>query len=270
MGSRGVPSGMDSLDLSGGLEIPPASDDTRGVQRVLPWIDPQPPSGASPSGRHGAVSVEAARSSEARVSEPRDKRAEISSEGAEARALLCAAAAGDEAASRRIYRENVDRIYRTVARILGANDGDLDDVVQQTFLAALDSAARFDGRSKLSTYLIGIASRRALDAARERQRRARWGRLPEWVQDLLPARQGAPSDLEERGFAVWALGHLSPEQRQAFVLHEVEGHTLQEISDMTGTGISTLHARLTSAKKRLDAVVRPALLGEQKIDGGQR
>lgn len=263
---------MDSLDLSGGLEIPPGSDDTRGVQRVLPWIDPHPPSGASPSGRHGAVSSEGSAAAESRVSERRvsEQRAEISSEGAEARALLCAAAAGDEAASRRIYRENVDRIYRTVARILGANDGDLDDVVQQTFLAALDSAARFDGRSKLSTYLIGIASRRALDAARERQRRARWGRLPEWVQDLLPARQGAPSDLEERGFAVWALGHLSPEQRQAFVLHEVEGHTLQEISDMTGTGISTLHARLTSAKKRLDAVVRPALLGEQKTDGGQR
>ena len=178
-------------------------------------------------------------------------------EGPEGQALLMAAAAGDEASSRRIYRENVDRIYRTVVRILGASDGDVDDVVQQTFLAALVAAPRFDGRSKLSTFLIGIASRRALDAARERQRRARWGRLPEWVESLIPTRQERPADLEDRTFALWALGHLTPEQRQVFVLHEVEGHTLQEISDMTGTGISTLHARLQAGKKRLDAVVRP-------------
>lgn len=179
-------------------------------------------------------------------------------EGPAGRALLLAAAAGDEASSRRLYRENVDRVHRTVVRILGAADGDVDDVVQQTFLAALLAAPRFDGRSKLSTFLIGIASRRALDAARERQRRARWGRLPDWAQALVPTRRERPADLEDRTFAMWALGHLTPEQRQVFVLHEVEGHTLQEIFDMTGTGISTLHARLQAGKKRLDAVVRPA------------
>lgn len=238
------------------LEIGGPSADTVSVQRALPWIEPS----RTPSGRHLASDVVAERMISA-----------AHAEGPEARALLIAAASGDEAASRRIYREHVDRIYRTVARILGSNDGDIDDVVQQTFLAALDSAQRFDGRSKLSTYLIGIACRRALDAARDRQRRARWGRLPEWVQDLLPARQARPSDHDERSFATWALSHLSPEQRQAFVLHEVEGHTLQEIADMTGTGVSTLHARVQSAKKRLDAVVRPVLGDEPaQSKGGTR
>lgn len=179
-------------------------------------------------------------------------------EGADARALLAAAAAGDTAAFRRVYRENVDKVHRTVQRILGASDGDVDDVVQQTFLAALEAARKdgFDGRSKLSTFLLGIASRRALDAARERQRRARWSRIPV-IGALLPAPKAQPSDVEDRGFAVWALGHLSPEQRQAFVLFAVEGHTLQEISDMTGTGLSTLHARVQAARKKLDALLVP-------------
>ena len=48
---------------------------------------------------------------------------------------------------------------------------------------------------------------------------------------------------------------LSPEQRSAFVLKEVEGHTLQEISDMTGIGVSTLHARVKAARKRLDEAI---------------
>lgn len=180
--------------------------------------------------------------------------------GADARAVLGAAAAGDQAACRRIYRENVDKVYRTVQRILGSSDADVDDVVQQTFLAALEAAKKggFDGRSKLSTFLVGIASRRALDAARERQRRARWSRVPV-IGALLPGRKEHPSDVEDKGFAAWALAHLSPEQRQAFVLHEVEGHTLQEIADMTGTGISTLHARIQAARKRLDTLVLPAL-----------
>lgn len=232
-----------------GLEIDVTADDPGGVQRVVPWIEPPNAIPGDGTGRAvlraipgGAGMTEAS-----------------AAQNAEGRALLQAAALGDEAASRKIYRDHVDRVFRTVARILGAADGDVDDVVQQTFMAALDAAPRFDGRSKLSTFLIGIASRRALDAARERQRRARWGRLPEWVASLLPGRHERPSDLEERTFAMWALGHLTPEQRQAFVLHEVEGHTLQEISDMTGTGISTLHARIQAAKKRLDAVVRPAL-----------
>ena len=68
------------------------------------------------------------------------------------------------------------------------------------------------------------------------------------------------------------IGHLAtellapktPEQRTVFVLHEVEGHTLAEVSAMTGTGISTLHARLVAGRKRLDAAL--ASIGVESID----
>ena len=48
------------------------------------------------------------------------------------------------------------------------------------------------------------------------------------------------------------LAELTPEQRTVFVLHQVEGYTFKEISEMTGVGISTLHARLKAARKRID------------------
>ncbi len=172
----------------------------------------------------------------------------------EAAETLQAAAAGDARAVRALYRGHVDRVYRHVARVLGPGDPDVEDVVQRVFLAALDGADRLGGRSKVGTWLLGIASRRALDAARSRWRRERWGRV---AQRVGLGRAAARPDVgyEARSYAEALLQLLSPEQRTVFVLKEVEGHTLQEIKDMTGVGISTLHARLKAARRRLDAAL---------------
>jgi RNA polymerase sigma-70 factor (ECF subfamily) len=164
--------------------------------------------------------------------------------------LLRRASRRDEAAVRAFYREHVDRVFRTVARILGPSDSDVDDVVQHVFLAALEGAKNFDGRSKVSTWLVGIATRRALDAARARYRRDRWRKLGRAVGVRSESSEPLSLDLAER-----ALADLQPEHRAVFVLHEVEGYTLREIEEMTKVRTSTLHARLVAAKRRLDAVV---------------
>lgn len=168
--------------------------------------------------------------------------------------VLRDAAAGDEQAVRALYREHLDRVYRCVARILGPGDSDVEDVVQQVFLAALDGAAKFDGRSRVSTWIVGIATRRALDAARSRWRRNRWAKVTEWVGLGRPA--GPPdAHLDALSVAEAALAGLSPEQRTVFVLHAVEGYTFKEIAEMTGAGISTLHARYKAARSRIDAAL---------------
>lgn len=175
-------------------------------------------------------------------------------------AELRAAAAGDEAAVRALYRAHLDRVQRCVGRILGPADGDLEDVVQQVFLAALAGADRFDGRSKVSTWIVGIATRKALDAARARGRRGRWAKITEWVGLGRPA---PPPDArhDSLSLAEAALARLTPEQRTVFVLHQVEGYTFKEISEMTDTGISTLHARLKAARGRIDAMLAEGELG---------
>jgi RNA polymerase sigma-70 factor (ECF subfamily) len=171
----------------------------------------------------------------------------------EERVLLGRAAAGDEVAVRELFRTHVGRLHRQAARVLGADDPDVEDVVQQAFLAALDGAAKFDGRSSLSTWLFGITTRRALDAARSRWRRQRWSRLAESVGLGSPSM--APDDgYELRSDAEQMLSKLPPEQRLVFVLHDVEGYTFAEISGVTGIGISSLHGRLMSARKRLDSL----------------
>lgn len=167
--------------------------------------------------------------------------------------LLRLAGEGDEASVRRLFRSHAPRLHRHVSRILGADDPDVDDVVQQIFLAALDGASRFDGRSTVSTWLFGIATRRALDAARARWRRQRFRRLGAQVGfggfASRPDRMyDASSEAEE------ALSRLTPDQRTVFLLHDVEGYTFAEISEVTGLGISTLHGRLQSSRKHIERV----------------
>jgi RNA polymerase sigma-70 factor (ECF subfamily) len=123
-------------------------------------------------------------------------------------------------------------------------------VVQQVFLAAIDGATSFGGRSSLSTWILGIATRRALDHARARERRGRFRWVTERVGLGRPASR--PDDRHAAlSAAEAALAALTPEQRTVFLLMEVEGHTLAEVQEMTGVRISTLHARLSAAKKRL-------------------
>jgi RNA polymerase sigma-70 factor (ECF subfamily) len=171
------------------------------------------------------------------------------------RELLDRAAAGDEAAVRVLFRTHAPRMHRQAARVLGSDDPDIEDVVQQAFLAALEGANRFDGRSSLSTWLFGITTRRALDSARARWRRRRWSRLAESVglgtQSLSPdRRQEMSSDADA------LLAKLSPELRLVFVLHDVEGYTFAEISGITKLSISSLHGRLVSARAKLDLALR--------------
>lgn len=172
----------------------------------------------------------------------------------EDRVLLERAAAGDEQAVRALYRTHVAKLQRQAARVLGANDPDVEDVVQQAFLAALDGASRFDGRSSVQTWLFGIVTRRALDAARSRYRRQRFARLVGTFG--FHSEVSAPPDTAYHAGAEAErlLAALPPLQRTVFVLHDVEGYTFAEISGLIDVGISTLHGRLIAARKRLDAL----------------
>jgi RNA polymerase sigma-70 factor, ECF subfamily len=170
------------------------------------------------------------------------------------RPLLERAAAGEEAAVRALYRAHAAKLHRQAARILGASDPDVEDVVQQAFLAALDGAGRFDGRSSVQTWLFGIVTRRALDSARGRYRRQRFSRFVATFGFHAEQSPGPDRAYHAGAEAERLLEQLSPLQRTVFVLHDVEGYTFAEISGLLDVGISTLHGRLMAARKRIEAL----------------
>ena len=146
---------------------------------------------------------------------------------------------GDEVAFRALYRRHTPRLRMIVLRLLGASRRDeVDDVVQETWLAGCRGLHRYTGDAKFSSWLTTIGIRAAY---------ARFGRAGETeLFDELPAPEGpgpgAAVDLDR------ALSHLPDHQRVVVVLHDIEGFTHQEIARHLGMAVGTSKATLSRAR----------------------
>jgi len=153
------------------------------------------------------------------------------------------------------YRERVFRIaYRFVR-----NRADALDLCQDVFVKAFGALPGFKGESKFSTWLTRIAWNTCVDHVRQAKVRQA-GELDEGSvsSDLrVPPRGEAapPSEplerAELRAALDAALAQLSPEHRQAFLLHAAEGLKYEEIAEVAGCPIGTVMSRLHYARKRL-------------------
>src|SRR6187549_239554 len=89
---------------------------------------------------------------------------------------------GRPEAWRTLYDAFAERVWRSVARLLGPNAADVADVVQETMLAAARSAATFDpGRGALWLWLWGIARRQVALHFRKQQRHDRLRQAGAWL-----------------------------------------------------------------------------------------
>lgn len=138
--------------------------------------------------------------------------------------------------------------------------GDYDaavDLAQDAFVRVFQHHRSYDPRLKFSTWIYKIATNLAIDSLRKRQRRMTFS-LSE-ATEVLPENQ--PADLdphyaprydpesmtlrrEAQKKILAALEALDPENRQLFVLKEIESLSLEEISQITGLKIGTLKSRL--------------------------
>ncbi len=165
------------------------------------------------------------------------------------RALAGAAGAEQEALDvDQVYGEHADFVWRSLQR-LGAPEADLEDLLQEVFVVVHRKRASFDGRSKLTTWLFGIALR----VVRAHRRRARFRREratalpPEGVDRRTPEREAETRQAQRRLAQV--LDALEPQRRATFVMFEVEGLPTRTIAELTGVPVGTVHSRLHLARR---------------------
>ncbi|MEW5826648.1 MAG: sigma-70 family RNA polymerase sigma factor [Candidatus Bipolaricaulota bacterium] len=159
------------------------------------------------------------------------------------RALVARAAEGDHEAFRVLYERYAERVYRYALTLVRRRHL-AEEVVQETLVAVWKSASRFEGRSKVSTWILGIARYRALDLAR---REARGARVP--AIDLV---EPDPAPTVERSVVTRAaLEKLSPEHREVVFLAFYEGLSYEEIAAMSGVPEGTVKSRMYYAKQAL-------------------
>lgn len=162
------------------------------------------------------------------------------------RELLAAHVAGVEGAFDELVRRYADRLWLLAFRTLDHRE-DAADAVQETFVSALRSAARYRGESEVSTWLHRIVLNACLDRIRRRRTRAA---EPLAGHDLPAPRDGIDDHLTRLTVAE-ALAALPDGQRLAVVLVDVHGFSIGEAAAVLGVREGTVKSRCARARARL-------------------
>ncbi len=155
----------------------------------------------------------------------------------------------DRAAALALFRRMQPFVNALVWRVMGA-DSEHDDLVQQSFLAALKTAHTIQEPSRLESWMRGVT----LNTLRLEMRRRRWRRLFRFVLPEDSERPGStlgPDTAAAAHQLFDALESVSADARLAFVLHVVEGYSLPEVGEALRVSTATAKRRVREARAHL-------------------
>ena len=140
-------------------------------------------------------------------------------------------------------------------RYLGVREVDLDDMLQEVFLVVYQRLNDYQERGRTRAWLYSICTRVSLAHRRKlaRHRENLTSDFDEAVQG--PTQLTRVEDREALAFGNRLLAGLPPQQREVFVLYEVEDMTMAEIADALRCPIQTAYSRLHKARERILAEV---------------
>jgi RNA polymerase sigma-70 factor (ECF subfamily) len=168
---------------------------------------------------------------------------------------------GDADAFVALYARHKGPLYRYLLR-QARNAGAAADLFQEVWSRLVATRSRYEVRAKFATYLFHIAHNCTMDFFRQdlRLRRAARGHddaqalEPEVPEDQRP--DGIAEFAEQQSALLAALSALPQEQREAFLLHEETGLTIEEIARVTDVGVETAKSRLRYAIRKLKKSLR--------------
>ena len=165
-------------------------------------------------------------------------------------ALLGRIADGDRRAFEDLYAIYARRVFRYMIRMV-RDEARAEELTNDVLVDVWKGAARFEGRSKPSTWIFGIAHHKALNAFRG-------GRLDTTELDertpVADPAEGPDADLDRRSLVAKvkeALGALSAEHREVVELTFFHGLSYPEIAEAVGIPTGTVKTRMFHAKKKL-------------------
>src|SRR5215470_13457672 len=166
----------------------------------------------------------------------------------------------DEAAVRTIIKANNRRLYRLARGIL-RNDGEAEDVVQETYVRAFTHLTDFRGESSLSTWLSRIAMNEALGRLRRERPGVELSSLPQGTLEaqiiqfpLISAAEDPEKSVaqrEIRNVVEGAIDELPEAFRLVFITRVVEGMNVEETAEILNLKPETVKTRLHRARTML-------------------
>lgn len=173
------------------------------------------------------------------------------------RALVDRVAKGDRAAVRLLFMRHHARIYRFVARHTGS-EMMADDIANEVFLELWRQAPGFEGRSEVSTWLLGIARFKALSLLRKKKE--------DWIDDEAAAAVPDSADTpevvtmkEDKAAALRRLIDALPEEHRTVIdLAYYQGQSVTEIAQVLDIPVATVKTRMFYARKKLGEALKAA------------
>ncbi len=189
------------------------------------------------------------------------------------RSLVLSSAAGDADAFAALVARYQAAIVN-LARALTADDGEADDLAQETFIRAYKAIGRFRGDSTFRTWLYRVAVNVIQSHLKKRARRRRWfgPSLDEQgaagqESPALAVRATLEDDTARRELIDRALASLSADMRVAVTLRDVQGFDYAEISAMLGIPIGTVESRIFRARQRLRPLLAALVDSRRPLPG---
>lgn len=143
-------------------------------------------------------------------------------------------------------------VRRFIGR-LGVSPGDVDDLVQTTFLEVIQAASRFDSAFPVRSWLFGLAIMMVRRQRRSGSRAA--ASLLTWARSLLTESPPTPAADFERDQELQrfhrAFVRLSSKKREVFTLVALEGLSGEEVARTLGIPVATVRTRLHNARQEL-------------------
>jgi RNA polymerase sigma-70 factor (ECF subfamily) len=151
-----------------------------------------------------------------------------------------------------IFSEHKDSVYRFAWRMTGSASA-AEDVAQDCFVALLRAPERFEAeRGPLRAFLIGMARNIIFNRFRAE---SRWSPLED--DDAFIAEPVDPGRWEAAELVAQAVQSLPPLQREALILAEYEGMTIDEIARAVDAEATAVKARLHRGRENLRRMLAP-------------
>jgi RNA polymerase sigma-70 factor (ECF subfamily) len=169
--------------------------------------------------------------------------------------LLAQIGRGDQAAFRTLLDRHARYLFG-VAHAMSGSTADAEDLVQETLVGALTSAARFRGESSVRTWLVRILINRVRMWRRSGKRHEGTVRLE---ATHVESPTGSAASASGSGAAAvdakldltQMLDQLTPEHRQVIILRELQGMSYEEMAHALDVPRGTIESRLHRAREEL-------------------
>ena len=174
---------------------------------------------------------------------------------------------GDRSALEAVFRAHAEGLARLLTRIVGPSV-EVEDLLQETFAAAITAFPKFRGEASVKTWLHRIA----IHVAHQYLRRPRHRREVELAD--ADEREGlAGASPEHRELARRLYEHVEAidvTKRIALLLYVVAGHSVDEIAALMGAGKAATRSRIMWARRKLMRRMRKdPLFADRALFGGE-